>query len=32
MGPGKLTFGYRGRFGDHADSHVGALTYRISLQ
>ena len=32
MGPGKLTFGYRGRFGDHADSHVGALTYSISLQ
>jgi len=31
MGPGKLTFGYRGRFGDHADSHVGALTYRNSL-
>jgi outer membrane lipase/esterase len=32
MGPGKLTFGYRGRFGDSADSHVGALTYSIPLQ
>ena len=32
VGPGKLTFGYRGRFGDHADSHVGALTWSLSLQ
>lgn len=32
VGPGKLTFGYRGRFGDSADSHVGALTYSIALQ
>jgi len=32
VGPGKLTFGYRGRFGDHADSHVGGLTYSILLQ
>lgn len=32
MGGGKLSFGYRGRFGDHGDSHVGALTYSISLQ
>ena len=32
MGPGKLTLGYRGRFGDNADSHVGALTYSIALQ
>lgn len=32
VGPGKLTFGYRGRFGEHADSHVGALTWTLSLQ
>ncbi|RZJ42211.1 MAG: autotransporter outer membrane beta-barrel domain-containing protein, partial [Brevundimonas sp.] len=32
VGPGKLTLGYRGRFGDNADSHVGALTYSIALQ
>ncbi|MDQ8028085.1 MAG: SGNH/GDSL hydrolase family protein [Brevundimonas sp.] len=32
VGVGKLTFGYRGRFGDHADSHVGALTWRLALQ
>lgn len=32
VGPGKLSFGYRGRFGDSADSHVGALTYSIPLQ
>ncbi|RZJ00047.1 MAG: autotransporter domain-containing protein [Brevundimonas sp.] len=32
VGPGKLSFGYRGRFGDAADSHVGALSYTISLQ
>ncbi|RZJ32097.1 MAG: autotransporter domain-containing protein [Brevundimonas sp.] len=32
VGPGKLSLGYRGRFGDHADSHVGALTWSMSLQ
>lgn len=32
VGPGTMSFGYRGRFGDAADSHMGALTYRISLQ
>jgi len=32
VGPGKLSFGYRGRFGDSADSHVGALSYSIPLQ
>lgn len=32
VGLGKLTFGYRGRFGDHADSHVGALTWTLALQ
>ncbi|MFJ6024416.1 autotransporter domain-containing protein [Brevundimonas sp. NPDC092305] len=32
IGPGKLSFGYRGRFGDAADSHMGALTYSISLR
>ncbi|WP_292028813.1 autotransporter domain-containing protein [Brevundimonas sp. UBA2416] len=32
MGPVKMTFGYRGRFGDTADSHVGALTFSLPLQ
>ena len=31
MGPFKLEVGYRGRFGDHADSHMGAVTLRIPL-
>jgi hypothetical protein len=25
------SFGYRGRFGDAADSHVGAITFRLPL-
>ncbi|WP_439478467.1 autotransporter domain-containing protein [Brevundimonas sp.] len=32
MGPVKMTFGYRGRFGDTANSHVGALTFSLPLQ
>ncbi|HEY0925785.1 autotransporter domain-containing protein [Brevundimonas sp.] len=32
LGMGKVTFGYRGRFGDHADSHVGALTWSVALE
>jgi outer membrane lipase/esterase len=32
LGPVKMTVGYRGRFGDHADSHVGAITFRLPLQ
>ncbi|WP_420471883.1 autotransporter domain-containing protein [Brevundimonas sp. FT23042] len=32
VGPGKLSLGYRGRFGDHADSHVGALTWTLTLE
>lgn len=31
MGPGKLSIGYRGRFGDAADSHVGGVSYSIPL-
>ncbi|HYD27370.1 autotransporter domain-containing protein [Brevundimonas sp.] len=32
VGPGTVSFGYRGRFGDAADSHVGAITFRLPLQ
>ena len=32
VGFGKISFGYRGRFGDAADSHVGALTWSLPLQ
>ena len=32
LGPVKMTLGYRGRFGDAANSHVGGLTFRLSLQ
>jgi outer membrane lipase/esterase len=32
FGPVKMTFGYRGRFGDSADSHVGAITFSLPLQ
>ena len=32
LGPVKMSFGYRGRFGDTADSHVGALTFSLPLQ
>jgi len=31
VGPGRLSFGYRGRFGDAADSHVGAITFKLPL-
>ena len=31
MGPGKLSIGYRGRFGDAADSHVGGVSFSIPL-
>lgn len=31
-GPGTVSVGYRGRFGDAADSHVGAITFRLPLQ
>jgi len=32
VGPGTVSLGYRGRFGDAADSHVGAVTFRLPLQ
>ena len=32
VGPGKVTIGYRGRFGDEATSHVGAITFSLPLQ
>ena len=32
MGPVKMTLGYRGRFGDAANSHMGALTFSLPLQ
>jgi outer membrane lipase/esterase len=32
LGPVKMSLGYRGRFGDAADSHVGALTFSLPLQ
>ena len=32
VGPGSISVGYRGRFGDAADSHVGAITFRLPLQ
>lgn len=31
VGPVKMNLGYRGRFGDKADSHVGAITFRLPL-
>ena len=31
VGPGKLSLGYRGRFGDAADSHIGAITFTVAL-
>lgn len=30
-GPARISFGYRGRFGDHADSHMGAINIRLPL-
>ncbi|MGZ9100618.1 MAG: autotransporter domain-containing protein [Brevundimonas sp.] len=32
LGPVKMTLGYRGRFGDAADSHVGAISFSLPLQ
>ncbi|HYC67896.1 autotransporter domain-containing protein [Brevundimonas sp.] len=32
VGPGTVSVGYRGRFGDAADSHVGAITLSLPLQ
>jgi outer membrane lipase/esterase len=31
FGPVSMNIGYRGRFGDMADSHVGAITFRLPL-
>lgn len=31
LGPVKVDVGYRGRFGDHADSHMGAITLTLPL-
>lgn len=31
LGPIEVDVGYRGRFGDHADSHQGAVTLRLPL-
>lgn len=31
FGPVTMNIGYRGRFGDQADSHVGAITFRLPL-
>lgn len=31
VGPVRVSLGYRGRFGDHADSHMGALTLSLPL-
>ncbi|MFA4894069.1 autotransporter domain-containing protein [Brevundimonas sp.] len=31
LGAVKMNIGYRGRFGDRADSHVGAITFRLPL-
>lgn len=31
MGPFDLEIGYRGRFGDHADSHTGGITLTLPL-
>lgn len=32
LGPVKMTVGYRGRFGDKANSHVGAISFSLPLQ
>ncbi len=32
VGPFRMSAGYRGRFGDSADSHVGAITLKLPLQ
>lgn len=31
VGPVRVTVGYRGRFGDHADSHLGGIQLRLPL-
>lgn len=31
FGPVTMNLGYRGRFGDHGDAHVGAITFRLPL-
>ncbi|PZT98348.1 MAG: autotransporter domain-containing esterase [Brevundimonas sp.] len=31
VGPVKVTVGYRGRFGDHADSHMGGVQLKLPL-
>jgi len=31
VGPMTLSIGYRGRYGDHADSHMGAIQLRLPL-
>ena len=31
VGPVRVTVGYRGRFGDHADSHMGGVQLRLPL-
>lgn len=31
VGPLQITVGYRGRFGDHADSHMGGIQLRLPL-
>jgi outer membrane lipase/esterase len=31
LGPVKVTVGYRGRFGDHADSHMGGIQLKLPL-
>ncbi|MGZ8407641.1 MAG: autotransporter domain-containing protein [Caulobacteraceae bacterium] len=31
LGPVTMNIGYRGRFGDQADAHVGAITFRLPL-
>ncbi len=32
LGPVRMSLGYRGRFGDSANSHVGAITFSLPLQ
>lgn len=31
LGGGRLSVGYRGRFGEHADSHMGGISFSIPL-
>ena len=32
IGPVKVDVGYRGRFGEHADSHMGGISFSLPLQ